>query len=176
MEKRLGKKFDGHFMEFKNDIKDWFDDNQCTVTGKVNKSEFLKFIYDYNNVELSKEDFQKRKRVKNIVPQYERCCANRANGEQCTRRKKDDSDYCGTHSKGTPHGIISNKVENIQSTKKTLIWAEEIKGICYYIDEQLNVYDFEDIIKNRDNPKVIAQYEKNTIDNATIYSIPQYGI
>ena len=176
MEKRLGKKFDGHFMEFKNDIKTWFDDNQCEITGKVNKSDFLQYIFDYNNVELSKEDFQKRKRVKNIVPQYERCCANRANSEQCTRRKKEGCDYCGTHSKGTPHGIISNKNESFPNTKKVPIWVEEIKGICYYIDEELNVYDFEDFIKNKNNPNIIAKCEKNIINNTPVYSIPEYGI
>ena len=40
------------------------------------------------------------------VPSSERCMAKRANGEQCTRRKKQDSCYCGTHTKGTPHGTV----------------------------------------------------------------------
>ena len=48
----------------------------------------------------------KRKRVKNVVHLSDRCCAKRANGEQCTRRRKDTTtEYCGTHLKGTPHGI-----------------------------------------------------------------------
>ena len=40
------------------------------------------------------------------VPSSEKCNAKRANGTQCTRRKKQDSCYCGTHIKGTPHGTI----------------------------------------------------------------------
>ena len=45
------------------------------------------------------------RRVWKIIPPGERCCGLRANGQQCTRRKKEGQDkYCGTHIKGTPHG------------------------------------------------------------------------
>ena len=132
MERRVAKKLDGHFTEFKNDIKNWFQENSCEIIGDSNKSAFLQYIFDYDNVCLSKEDFQKRKRIKNIVPQYDRCCAYRANNEQCTRRKKDGSSYCGTHIKGTPHGIVSSTDVTDVKIKKKQIWAEEIKGICYY--------------------------------------------
>tara|TARA_B100000282_G_C31733669_1_gene492294 strand:+ start:1800 stop:2057 length:258 start_codon:yes stop_codon:yes gene_type:complete len=40
------------------------------------------------------------------VPSSEKCQAKRSNGIQCTRRKKQDSCYCGTHIKGTPHGTV----------------------------------------------------------------------
>jgi len=173
MERRVAKKLDSHFSEFKNDIKNWFQENSCEIIGDSNKSAFLQYIFDYNNVALSKEDFQKRKRVKNIVPQYDRCCANRANNEQCTRRKKDNSDYCGTHIKGTPHGVVSCSQEKETRIKKKQIWAEEIKGICYYIDDSGNVYDHQDIIKNKENPKIIASYKQ---DFNGKYSIPEFGI
>ena len=173
MERRVAKKLDSHFTEFKNDIKNWFQENTCEIIGDSNKSAFLQYIFDYDNVSLSKEDFQKRKRIKNIVPQYDRCCAYRANNEQCTRRKKDESKYCGTHIKGTPHGIVSSTDVTDVKIKKKQIWAEEIKGICYYIDDSNNVYDYEDIIKNRDNPKIIAKY---ILDFQGKYSIPKYGI
>lgn len=173
MERRVAKKLDNHFTEFKNDIKNWFQENSCDIIGESNKSSFLKYIFDYNNVALNKEDFQKRKRIKNIVPQYARCCAYRANNEQCTRRKKDGSNYCGTHIKGTPHGIVTTVELTDTKIKKKQIWAEEIKGICYYIDDTNNVYDYEDIIKNKENPKIIAKYNLDFEGN---YSIPTYGI
>ena len=173
MERRVGKKLDNHFTDFKNDIKNWFQENSCEIIGDSNKSAFLQYIFDYDNVSLSKEDFQKRKRIKNIVPDYDRCCAYRANNEQCTRRKKDGSKYCGTHIKGTPHGIVSSTDVTDVKIKKKQIWAEEIKGICYYIDDSNNVYDYEDIIKNKDNPKIIAKY---ILDFEGKYSIPKYGI
>ena len=127
----------------------------------------MNFIYQYNNFEITKEDFMKRKRVKNMVPVYERCCAKRANGQQCTRRKKDDSQYCGTHSKGTPHGVM-NENETVSNVTKVEVSAIDIKGIVYYLDNDGNVYDTEDIIANKKNPRIIAKYEKNGDE----YSIP----
>ena len=55
--------------------------------------ESLKYIYDYERLTLNKDDFMKRKRVKNSVPFCDRCCAKRASGEQCTRRKKEEDEY-----------------------------------------------------------------------------------
>ena len=48
----------------------------------------LQFIFDYQPLQFEKVDFQKRKRVKNVVPFFDRCRALRANGEQCTTTKK----------------------------------------------------------------------------------------
>ena len=50
--------------------------------------QLTKFVYEYEKLKLTKEDFMKRKRVKNMVPIQQRCLAKRANGEQCTRKKK----------------------------------------------------------------------------------------
>ena len=73
-------------------------------------SELLKYVYDMEGLQISKEDFQKRKRVKNVVPHNIRCCAKRANGEQCTRRRLNDENFCGKHIKGTPHGEIDDQI------------------------------------------------------------------
>ena len=67
---------------------------------------------------------------------------------------------------------ISNRITDVKIKKKQ-IWAEEIKGICYYIDDTNNIYDHEDIIKNKENPKIIANYK---VDFEGKYSIPEYGI
>ena len=120
-------------------------------------------------MQFNNEDFAKRKRVKNIVPTYERCSAKRANGEQCTRRKKDDTNaYCGTHCKGRPHGVI-NESTTVATSRKIQVSAIDIKGIVYYLDDNGNVYDTEDILSNIKNPRVIAQYEKD----GDKYSIPE---
>ena len=50
--------------------------------------QLTKFVYEYEKLKMTKEDFMKRKRVKNMVPSQQRCLAKRANGEQCTRKKK----------------------------------------------------------------------------------------
>ena len=169
MENRINKKVETQVGQFKQDVKQWFDDNNSAIS-ESKKSDFLKFIFDYQAIKLTTDDFQRRKRVKNVVPSSIRCCAKRANGEQCTRRKKDDDEYCGTHSKGTPYGKADNSESNSTTLKKCEVWVQEIKGIQYFIDNNFNVYNHEDILQNKTSPEVIGHYEKNGDD----YSVPQF--
>jgi hypothetical protein len=169
MERRINKLFDNYITTFKDNIRD-----KATTLGIQNEqtSNLLQYIYDYDRLVLAKEDFAKRKRVKNAVPYCDRCGAKRANGEQCTRRKKEGDEYCGTHMKGTPHGVVDTQEENKQTTQKVEVWAQDIQGIIYYIDKNMNVYQAEDIVSNKTNPNIIAKYVKN----GDIYSIPTFGI
>lgn len=156
MEKRINNKSRTFFQTFKEDIKDYILE---TNISKKNANSILQFVYDYQPLEFNKTDFQKRKRIKNVVPFYERCCALRANNEQCTRRRKGDAKFCGTHIKGTPHGEINKTTSKPTHIKKT-VQAVDIKGIIYYLDNDSNVYDPQDIIENNKNPKIIAKYVK----------------
>jgi hypothetical protein len=184
MEKHINAKIEQYQVKFKADIKEWITTRNIVIMDKSQatncNSEFMQFIYDYNGIQMNETDFKKRKRIKNIVPQFELCVAKRANGEQCTRRKKTDGKYkneptnlCGTHVKGTPHGSITNEVNSQKPNTKVEVWVKDIKGINYYIDAEHNVYNPEDILANKVNPSVIAKWVKVTDD---IYSIPQFGI
>ena len=166
MEKRINQKTRTYLQQFKNDIKEFVTEKQQCLT-KEEANTLLQFVYDYQPLEFSKTDFQKRKRVKNVVPYYERCCALRANKEQCTRRRKDGSRFCGTHIKGVPHGEINKTTQKPTHTKKT-VKAQDIKGIIYYIDDEGNVYDPHDVMNNVVDPKIIAKY----IEKDGKYSIP----
>lgn len=166
MERRLNKKITDYVHVFKTDLVEKIQSLKSTDNQAV-MSELTNYVYQYTNFELNKDDFMKRKRVKSMVPVYERCCAKRASGEQCTRRKKDDCQYCGTHSKGTPHGMISDK-EPSSNIKTVDVNAIDIKGIVYYLDNIGNVYDTEDIISNNKNPRIVAKYVKTGEE----YSIP----
>ena len=170
MENRITKKVDTYCMRFKQDIKEWIETNKNLKDQTDIKSEFLQFIFDYDSINMSKEDFSKRKRVKNIVPNQLRCCAKRANGEQCTRRKKDDLEFCGTHIKGTPYGKLDYDVNEPTLAKKKETWVQEIQGIQSFIDEDGNVYDPGEILRNKVNPTVIARYDKK----GDSYSISEY--
>jgi hypothetical protein len=174
MEKRINTKTRTYLQQFKNDIKEFITINDFQIiklddkgVSKDEVNALFQFIYDYQPLEFNKVDFQKRKRVKNIVPYFERCCALRANGERCTRRKKDNDKFCGTHIKGIPHGEINQVKQTPTHTKKT-VWAQDIKGIIYYIDDSENVYYPQDVLNNIENPKIIAKY----IINDGEYSIP----
>lgn len=183
MEKKIEIKIDDFQKKFKDSINAWFRENKCTIkpisdntssslssatnvqeTDKMN--EFLMFVYDYGGLKLKKDDFQKRKRTKNLVPIYERCNANRSNGQQCTRRKKANGEYCGTHSKFRPYGEVA--VEEKEYTEEIELWIEDIKGIKYYLDKNNNVYESEDVLSNKKNPKVIARWNKDINDNYEI--------
>jgi len=170
MERRINKKIEAYITDLKDNIK--LKADQLGLATDLNLAQLVQYVYDYDRLVLGKEDFLKRKRVKNVVHLSDRCCAKRASGEQCTRRKKTECEYCGTHMKGTPHGICDSEDDNKPVGQKVEVWAQDIKGIIYYIDKIGNVYQVEDIIVNKINPKVIAKYIKNG-DN---YSIPEFNI
>ena len=170
MERRLNKKAETYITTFKDSIRE--KATQLGLSSDIKSTQLLQYIYDYDRLSFNKEDFQKRKRVKNFVPIYDRCCAKRASDEQCTRRRKEGSEFCGTHMKGTPHGICDNEDSAKPVGQKVEVWAQDIQGIIYYIDKAFNVYQAEDIVVNKVNPKVIAKYIKQG-DN---YSIPEFNI
>lgn len=174
MERRINKKIENYVSELKENIKQKADGLGLMNDAQLNNlTHLIQYIYDYERLILTKEDFTKRKRVKNALHLADRCCAKRANGEQCTRRRKDDTtEYCGTHLKGTPHGICDANDESKSQGKKVEVWAQDIQGIIYYIDNMHNVYQVEDILQNKVNPKVIAKYVKI----GETYSIPEFNI
>ena len=179
MERRINTRIDAYLIAFKNEIAAKFEEVRqkhtdplaSVVVIQKDYMEIMGFIYSADKLKLTKEDFMKRKRIKNVVPVFDRCHAKRANGEQCTRRKKEGCVCCGTHTKGTPHGmfdILEPAITNI----KVDTWVQDIKGIMYHIDSLGNVYDPEDIVANTVNPHVIAKYVKNTNEE---YSIPNFS-
>ena len=125
---------------------------------KIN--DLLEFVYDFERMSLSKDDLIKRKRIKNSIPLLNRCNAKRASGEQCTRRRKEGNEFCGTHSKGTPNGFMQMNECGDCSLQKMEVFAEDIHGIIYYIDKYNNVYRTEDILSAKENPQIIAKCKK----------------
>ena len=197
MERKINKKIDEAFTNYKQDIKTGIVGAITAINCKIDETpgllsssikqtvqtelmNLLQELYDQPVLKLDKTDFQKRKRVKNVVPLHDRCIACRASGEQCTRRRKGESEYCGTHIKGTPHGIISKEKQDNEPKamiKKISVWAQDIKGIIYYIDDNSNVYETSAILQGTDNPKIIAKYQKSLDDEGNVaYAIPSFGI
>lgn len=167
METKLNRKVENHMDKFKTNLKNQID--QLILDDKINQ-QLSSFIFSYEQLKLDHTDFMKRKRVVSSIALNERCMAKKANGDQCTRRKKDGCDYCGTHEKCQPHGIIDNIVEKT-SFKKSEVFIKDIKGINYYIDTEGNVYDTADILHNKMNPKIIAKYN---ISSDNVYNMDGY--
>jgi hypothetical protein len=160
MEKRINKRIETYVIGFKDQMKKKIQNLQFEDKQKIN--ELLEYIYDYERLVVTKDDLVKRKRIKNSIPATNRCNARRANNEQCTRRRKTDSEYCGTHSKGTPNGYVAaNQCGDCTTgTKKVELVLEEVNGIAYYIDAFHNAYKTEDILSGKENPTIIAKYKK----------------
>ena len=174
MESRLNDKAKLYVSEFKDSIRNKIVDLKLSQHSE-DINDLLEYVYEYPRLMYEKDDFVKRKRVKNAIPLMNRCNAKRANGEQCTRKRRSDCEFCGTHYKGTPHGLITGDeaVDSAgQSTQKLDVFAEEIGGIVYYIDRYKNVYKTEDILQNKENPQIIAKYTQN----GDRYSIPEFGL
>ena len=189
MERRISGKIDAYIIDFKDALSSKIRElgtaasaaaasesggagtNNCVAGAGGNTTidqlckQLTTFVYEYEKLKLTKEDFMKRKRVKNTVPIQERCLAKRANGEQCTRKKKEGCDYCGTHTKGVPCSIMDDNEESGDKSKlnqqSVNIWVQNIKGIEYFIDGLQNVYKHEDVINNSTNPRIIAKYSKS---------------
>lgn len=170
MEKRLNTKIDGYIAKFKSDICTQI--NMLSFEDKNKMGDLIQYVYDYDRISLLKDDFVKRKRIKNAIPNSNRCNAKRANGEQCTRRRKCDEEFCGTHSKGIPHGLITTNDNSEQSSTTMEVSAVEVMGIVYYIDNCNNVYNTEDVMNGIQNPRIIAKYKKN----GTTITIPDLGL
>ena len=156
------QKVSDHAVAFKTAIKDYLTSNGLAVgrDGQDQTSDFLRFVFDYHGVQLDADDFQRRKRTKNVVPHCERCTARRANGEQCTRRRTPGGTFCGTHVKGIPHGVVATDGQDVNVCKVT-VWVEEVNGINYYVDDAGNVYRHEDILNNSPSPAIIAKWERS---------------
>lgn len=161
MERNLNQKIAAHMSGLKGNITQWLETNQLTVvdaSGKNRINDLMRNISDFPSLELNKDDFKRRIRVKTIIPTYERCCALRLNGEQCTRKNKANERFCGTHLKGLPYGKIE-EFPHVEQ-EKVEIQLEEICGIHQYIDKKGNVYSSEDILNNIQNPRVISRWKK----------------
>jgi len=158
----VSKKLDAYFHSLKLAINSHLSDyKKRNGTNNIDNyhADLMDLVTDYDKFTVCGDDLVKRKRVKNSVPLFDRCIAKRANGEQCTRRKKEGEGYCGTHIKGRPHGSVNETAENMVTNKKVEVWVQEIKGIVYYVDADKNVYDPEDILANKVNPRVIMKIE-----------------
>ena len=168
MENRLNKLTAEYINQFKSNIQ--------TKSDALGMEELVQYVADYPILKFVKDDLLKRKRKPNQVPPSDRCCAKRASGAQCSRRKKenlpDGNSFCGTHLKGIPHGIITTLSETKQTTQTVEVWAQDIQGIIYYVDKLNNVYQAEDIVRNKVNPRVIAKYVKR----GEQYHIPEFNI
>jgi hypothetical protein len=179
MEKQLSNKVENYVATFKCNVKDKIMEILSPSPNEFSEKRNMitQYVLDYEPFSFEKEDFQKtkRKKQKNTLPSDERCCSKRADQEQCSRKKRPGFDYCGTHLK-TKMKTNTNTNTNTESTSSTIednthtignteskshkveVIAHDIQGIVYFLDKEGNVYKTEDIMSNKPNPEIIANY------------------
>ena len=64
MERRINKKIENYISDFKDKVKEKATD--LGLSTDPNLSQLVQYIYDYDRLVLTKDDFIKRKRVKNV--------------------------------------------------------------------------------------------------------------
>lgn len=123
----------------------------------IDKDElFGKYIQNNNCSLPSKPYLKKNKNISTI------CIARKQDGNQCTRRKKGLSDYCGKHIKNNKCGRVddhSNIVDKLANDDNYIMtWVETINGIDYLVDS-------DNIIYTNDVNSPIIVGKKNTDGN-----------
>ena len=109
MNKKINAKITQYIIDFKNNVRDRVLEIDEAGDSKKPISDFIAYLYEYPRLVLTDEDFSKRKREKNTIPILNRCNAKRSCGNQCTRKRKDGFEFCGTHYKGAPHGFVEGR-------------------------------------------------------------------
>lgn len=159
MENKINKKVEQYIEKYREKMREKILESDID-SGLQNK--LLETLYSFDTLQLEKEDFMKRKRIVSQVAQGDRCIGKKANGEQCTRKKKDECSFCGTHEKSQPHGVVILS-KNEKSLKRCCITILDINGINYYVDDNNNVYNTADILSNNSNPKIIGNVNRNNL-------------
>ena len=103
------------------------------------------------------EIVKKKSRAKIVLPAYQ-CFAKCANGKQCTRARKPDADFCGTHAITNANMIASGEPEYLKCVE---VWIQIVRGIPYFIDKFGNIYSAVDMVSNVENPRRIGKWSRN---------------
>jgi hypothetical protein len=130
-------------------------ENDFISLSELGKQKVIKYLH--KELEREKNKATNNKNDKNIEII---CIASRANGSQCTRKKKNGADFCGTHLKSSKKTIspTTSAAHNMTAIRRE-VWTHDFNGIIYYIDADFNVYKHDDIMNNTPNPKIIHKYK-----------------
>ena len=101
--------------------------------------------------------FGVKKRNRRILPLDKQCMGRKLDGKQCTRGRKDNSEFCKSHLNKLPFGRIDDdylvkepskrgrkRKNNVSNCNKYIVThIEEIDGNNYLVDNNNMVYSFD---------------------------------
>lgn len=149
---------DGLMSVYNNKVKEMLKDlsNKYSIKDgtKLISTEELYEKYCINDIvfEETTSVVKKKKRKKNKqLSKDELCMAKKADGCQCTRRRKDTNEYCGKHLGNLKFGRIDDEEKYQNSDQYIKTMHEKINGNDYLVDENNIVYSFD-----KQNPTVLG--------------------
>lgn len=117
--------------------------------------------------------FGVKKRNRRVLPSDKQCMGRKLDGKQCTRGRKDNSEFCKSHQNKLPFGRIDDddycikepskrgrkKKNNVLNCNKYIVThIEEIEGSNYLVDDNNLVYSFD-----VNNPSFLGIKQNNVL-------------
>lgn len=143
---------------------------------QLDKDEIVKYVLpkDIYFNEIVNEVFlkQKKKVNKRNLPCGERCLGRKMDFSQCTRKRKDNTEFCGSHIKNRPNGKIGDDGSCFHRKKgkrgrkrKNLnnnVGENEILTTKFYHNGSLHLKDKHNIVYtyNQDYPVILGKYDE----------------
>ena len=121
-------------MDIAEVVESWLSQQHITVSrdGGDASAELAKFVEELRG------GLSPKKTEKETLPDCERCTALTAASKRCTRRRAKRKNVCGTHAKGTPHGMASG-ADGSRQTELT-VTTRDFNGIPHFVDDSGLVY------------------------------------
>ena len=91
-----------------------------------------------------------KKRNRRVLPSHLQCMGRKLDGKQCTRGRKDNSDYCKSHMNKLPYGRIDDEFklkEPLKRGRKRKSSSKEVEYVYTHID----VIDGENYLVDNNN-------------------------
>jgi hypothetical protein len=130
--------------------------DKICINYKLDSNDVLqKYNIDILNIGAK---FGVKKRNRRILPSDKQCMGRKLDGKQCTRGRKDNSEFCKSHLNKLPFGRIDDddyfvkeplkrgrKCKNnvLNRNKYIITHIEEIDGNNYLVDDNNFVYSFD---------------------------------
>lgn len=126
---------------------------------------------------------KKKKTNRRILPKNERCLGRKNDLTQCTRKRKDGCEFCGSHIKNLPNGKVGDdgacfqkkkgkrgrKRKNLldnQNESGILTTKKYINGNIYLVDAHNVVYTFRE-----DRPVVLGVLKGDLLDSEKFMNV-----
>ena len=145
-----------------------------TIIEKICNENNLDFkdISDKYSEDITKigTKFGIKKRNRRVLPAEFQCMGRKLDAKQCTRGKRDNSDYCKSHENKLPFGRIDEpfkgkelknrgRKKRVKNNDYIATHVEIIDGKNYLVDDRNFVYTF-----NINNPEFLGIKQNNVIN------------